>query len=204
MTEQVLNAAESAGPIVVVIAGPNGAGKTTAAQRLLKGELQVVEFLNADLIARGISPFDPEGAAWAASEIMLERMDRLAAKRISFGLETTLAARALAPRIRDLVDLGYTFHLIFLYVATADLAVGRVADRVRAGGHNVPADIIHRRYAAGLKNFFELYRPLATTWQIFDNSRNFDIGLIAAGCHNDVSIVQKVDIWTRIEGGYGQ
>jgi predicted ABC-type ATPase len=107
-------------PIIVVIGGPNGAGKSTAAPRLLKETAHIVEFLNPDLIARGLSPFDPEGAVLAASGVMLQRMDALAAKRVSFGLESTLAARTLAPRLRDLIARGYEFHLVFLYLPSAD------------------------------------------------------------------------------------
>src|SRR5262245_10207921 len=106
-------------PMVFLISGPNGAGKSTAAPRLLRETARVVEFLNADLIARGLSPFDPEGAALAASAVMLERMEALAAKHVSFGLESTLAARSLAPRLRDLIARGYEFHLVFLYLPSA-------------------------------------------------------------------------------------
>src|SRR5262245_55089260 len=101
---------------------------------------------------------------------MLERMDALAARGVSFGLESTLAARSLAPRLRNLISRGYEFHLVFLYLPSADLAVARVADRVRLGGHNVPEATIRRRYESGLRNFFSLYQPIATSWRIFDNS----------------------------------
>jgi predicted ABC-type ATPase len=186
-------------PIVVVIAGPNGAGKSTAAPRLLKGSLGVVEFLNADLIARGLSPFDPEGAALAASGVMLERMETLAVRGVSFGLESTLAARSLAPRLRDLVKRGYEFHLVFLYLPSADLAVGRVADRVRHGGHNVPELTIRRRYDMGLRNFFELYQPIATTWRMFDNSRAGRMDIIARGGQIRVDHVGQSRLWQKIK-----
>jgi predicted ABC-type ATPase len=189
-------------PIVVVIAGPNGAGKSTAAPRLLKGSLGVVEFLNADLIARGLSPFDPEGAALAASGVMLERMESLAAGGISFGLESTLATRSLAPRLRDLIKRGYEFHLVFLYLPSAELAVSRVAKRVRLGGHNVPEVTIRRRYNMGLRNFFELYQPIATTWRVFDNSRAGRMDLIARGAQTfAVQVVQR-QRWGEIETEY--
>ena len=136
-----------------------------------------MEFLNADLIARGLSPFDPEGAALAASGVLLERLEALAAKGVSFGLESTLATRSLAVRLRDLIDRGYEFHLIFLYVPSADISVARVADRVRLGGHNVPENTIRRRYDAGLKNFFSLYQPIAKSWQVINNSTNWSDGL---------------------------
>jgi predicted ABC-type ATPase len=112
---------------------------------------------------------------------MLERMEALAANRVSFGLESTLAARSLAPRLRDLVTRGYEFHLVFLYLASADLAVARVADRVRLGGHNVPEATIRRRYESGLKNFFTLYQPIATSWRMLDNSHAGRMNPIARG-----------------------
>ncbi|MEX0701791.1 MAG: zeta toxin family protein [Planctomycetales bacterium] len=186
-------------PIVVVLGGPNGAGKSTAAPRLLKGALGVVEFINADLIARGISPFDPEGAALAAGEVMLQRMDALAAAGVSFGLESTLAARSLAPRLRELVARGYEFHLVFLYLRSADLAVARVADRVRLGGHNVPENTIRRRYRAGLTNFFDLYRPIAKSWQMFDNSHAGRMELIAAGTRQRASRIPQKALWKKIQ-----
>jgi predicted ABC-type ATPase len=185
--------------VVVLLGGPNGAGKSTAAPRLLQGALAVVEFLNADLIARGISPFAPEGAALAASEVMLRRMDALADAGVSFGLESTLAARSLAPRLRELVERGYEFHLVFLYLRSADLAVARVADRVRLGGHDIPESTIRRRYRAGLRNFFDLYRPTATTWQMFDNSRLGRMKLIAAGRHRRTSRVLQKQLWKKIQ-----
>jgi predicted ABC-type ATPase len=191
-------------PIVVVIAGPNGAGKSTAAPRLLKGSLGVVEFLNADLIARGLSPFDPEGAALAASGVMLERMEELAARGVSFGLESTLATRSLAPRLRDLLARGYEFHLVFLYLPSAYLAASRVADRVRQGGHNVPVATVRRRYEMGLNNFFELYQPIATTWKVFDNSQQTGMEVIAVGRQAGVTDVRQMDLWERIQGEYLQ
>jgi predicted ABC-type ATPase len=188
------------GPIAVVIAGPNGAGKSTAAPRLLKGTLGVVEFLNADLIARGLSPFDPQGAALAASGVMLERMETLAANGVSFGLESTLATRSLAPRLWDLRTRGYQFHMVFLFLPSADLAVGRVADRVRLGGHNVPEATIRRRYDAGLRNFFRLYQPIATTWRMFDNARPGRMGLIASGHETETERVVRKQLWNEIQG----
>lgn len=191
-------------PIAVVIAGPNGAGKSTAAPRLLKGKLQVVEFLNADLIARGLSPFDPEGVALAAGEVFLQRMDALAARGISFGLESTLAARSLAARLRDLISRGYEFHLVFFYLPSDDTAVARVADRVRLGGHNVPEGTVRRRYRAGLKNFFALYQPLATSWQMLDNSPVGGMTLIATGRKTRVDRVVQKQLWRRVQGEFGE
>lgn len=185
-------------PSIIVLAGPNGAGKTTVAPRLLKGGLGVMEFLNADLIARGLSPFDPDRAAVAAGEILLRRMDALTEQRTSFGFETTLAARSLAPRFRSQIAAGYEVHLVFLWLASADLAVARVADRVRLGGHDVPETTVRRRYAAGLSNFFRLYLPLATTWRMYDNSYADRRTLIAAGEGDQIRRVGAKRIWRSI------
>lgn len=202
MGKRVASANEG-GPIAVLIAGPNGAGKSTSAPKLLKGALGVVEFLNADLIARGISPFDPEGAALAASDVMVRRMESLAAAKVSFGLETTLAARTLASRLRSLLSAGYEFHLVFLYLRSAELAVGRVSDRVQLGGHNVPELTIRHRYRSGLKNFFALYQPIATSWQMFDNSMAEGLTLIAAGRQSHTTRVSQKKLWRQINQEFG-
>lgn len=190
---------KAAAPSVVVLAGPNGAGKSTAAPRLLKGAFGVVEFLNADLIARGISPFAPEGVALAASEVLLRRMEALAEQRISFGLESTLAARSLAPRLRALLAAGYEFRLVFLWLPSDRLAVARVANRVRLGGHDVPEATVRRRYRAGLRNFFELYQPIATTWRMYDNSQAGLMRRIAAGSYAGVTRVAHKKLWESIK-----
>lgn len=132
-------------PSIVILAGPNGAGKSTAAPELLQEELAVSEFVNADVIARGLSAFDPDRAAMAAGRVMLARLNELARQRESFAFETTLASRSFAPQLADLRASGYAVHLFLLWLSSADLAVQRVAHRVRSGGHDVPADTIRRR-----------------------------------------------------------
>ena len=168
-------------PNVVVLAGPNGAGKSTSAPSILKDALGVDEFVNADVIAQGLSGFEPERAAMAAGRIMLARLRDLARQRTSFAFETTLASRSFAPWLADLIGQGYQFHLVFLWLPDPDMAVARVAARVREGGHAVPEETIRRRYEAGLRNFFGLYQPMATTWNICDNSGAPMTKLIAAG-----------------------
>ena len=157
-------------PSVVILAGPNGAGKSTAAPALLHGTLAVNVFVNADVIARGLSAFDPESAAIAAGRIMLARLRELAEQRVSFAFETTLASRTFAPWLQDLRVSGYEVHFLFLWLPSPEFALERVADRVRAGGHDVPAATVRRRYRAGLRNFFSLYEPLATSWGLYDSS----------------------------------
>ncbi len=157
-------------PTVVILAGPNGAGKSTAAPELLHDELSVEEFVNADVIARGLSAFNPDSAAIAAGRVMLTRVRELAEQRVSFAFETTLASRSFAPWLRDLRASGYAVHLFFLWLSSADLAVQRVAQRVATGGHNVPEDTVRRRYRAGVRNFFDLYQPIVSSWALFDAS----------------------------------
>jgi predicted ABC-type ATPase len=157
-------------PLVVVIAGPNGAGKSTTATGLLQGALSVREFVNADTIAQGISVFRPESVAMAAGRVMLARLRALAAAHVSFAFETTLASRSFARWLRQLRTQGYKVHLEFLSLASADLAVARVATRVREGGHDVPEEVIRRRFTFGLANFFSLYQPIADSWQVLENA----------------------------------
>lgn len=157
-------------PKLILIAGPNGAGKTTLAPVVLRDVLAVSTFVNADVLAHGLSGFDPEAAAMAAGRIMLERIEHLAQERADFAFETTLASRSFAPWIRGLIANGYEFHLVYLSLPTPEAAIARVHGRVRAGGHFVPDDTVRRRHRRGLENLHDLYHPLASTWRIFDTS----------------------------------
>jgi predicted ABC-type ATPase len=189
-------------PHLVILAGPNGSGKTTVAPKLLRGKLAVGEFVNADLIASGLSVFDPDLAAMAAGRVMLARLKELATHRADFAFETTLASRSFVPWVSELKDVGYRFHLVFLWLNSPDLAVARVADRVRMGGHSVPEATIRRRYGAGLKNFFSLYCPLATTWEMVDNSNGSVIPLIASGRGGVTETVADPQVWDQIREEY--
>ena len=184
-------------PTVIVLAGPNGSGKTTAVPKLLRDLLGVVEFVNADTIAQGLAAFSPELVALEAGAIMLSRLQQLADQRRTFAFETTLAGRSLAPRLTRLVQDGYEFHLVFLWLPSADLAVARVADRVRMGGHHVPEETIRRRYQAGLRNFFGLYMSLATAWRIYDNS-SIEMRLIAQGEGTTLTRVSDPGKWQEL------
>lgn len=190
-------------PHVVALSGPNGAGKSTAAPALLKGALGVTEFVNPDIIAQGLSAFEPERAALSAGRIMLTRLRELARQRVNFAFETTLASRRLAPRLAELKRRGYLVHLIFLWLPSADVAVERVVERVRMGGHAVPEDTIRRRYVAGLRNFFALYRPLADTWRMYDTSRLPPPRLIAWGERLATRVADE-QAWRQIVRGYGR
>lgn len=184
-------------PSVVILAGPNGAGKSTVAPALLQGALAVNEFVNADVIARGISAFDPDSAAIAAGRVMLTRLHELAAQRVSFAFETTLASRSFAPWLRELRASGYAIHLLFLWLPSADFALDRVADRVRAGGHDVPAETVRRRYRVGLRNFFHLYEPLMSGWVVYDSSGPRP-RLVAERLAPDPPKVYDGDVWTVV------
>lgn len=155
---------------IIIIAGPNGAGKTTFAREYLPLEVGITAFINADLIAAGLSPFAPELAARRAGRLMLEEIDRCAAAGISFAFETTLAGKAYGQRIRFWQASGYSVKLIFLQLPSVEQAVARVELRVSQGGHAIPPEVIARRFKAGLHNFETLYRPLVNEWQTIDNA----------------------------------
>ena len=189
----------SSSPTVVALAGPNGAGKSTAGPNILKETLGVMEFVNADAIAQGLSAFAPDEVAITAGRIMLERMRELAGRKANFAFETTLAGRNHAVWLRELRKARYEFHLIYLWLPSADFAVERVRDRVRLGGHPVPEEVIRRRYVSGLRNMFELYLPLAATWRVYDNSAGFAPKLIAMGMGPRTSEIGDQEKWATIE-----
>ncbi len=184
-------------PIVVVLAGPNGAGKTTGAERLLRDHVAVAEFVNADVIARGLSAFDPERSAMSAGRILLDRVHALAAERANFAFETTLASRSFAPWLRDLVNSGFEFHLVYLWLPSPEAAIARVAARVRSGGHDIPAETVRRRYRRGLRNLFDLYLPIATGWALFDGAGPSPTP-IARGTAGGPTDVLDSKTWARI------
>jgi predicted ABC-type ATPase len=190
---------DEARPSVVVIAGPNGSGKSTAAPELLNGVLGVSEFVNADIIAQGLSAFNPERAAMAAGRIMLARIKELAHAHVSFAFETTLASRSFAPWISDLIAGGYDFRLVFLWLPSPEMALERVAQRVREGGHHVPDEIVRRRYIKGLGNLFALYQPLAIQWRIYDAAQSHRPKLIAEGRGVDENNILDQECWQAIQ-----
>jgi predicted ABC-type ATPase len=185
-------------PSIVILAGPNGAGKSTAAPELLQDELGISEFVNADVIARGLSAFDPDRAAMAAGRVMLARLNELARQRESFAFETTLASRSFAPWLKDLRDSGYAVHLFFLWLSSPELAVQRVAHRVRSGGHDVPVDTIRRRYHAGVRNLFNLYQPVVTSWAVY-NCSGPQSQLVAEAVDVAPIKVYDRDVWAEVQ-----
>ena len=155
-----------------IIAGCNGAGKTTASFTILPEIWHCKEFVNADEIARGLSPLNPESVAVQAGRIMLKRIDELLEQGQSFSIETTLATRSYVQLVKRAQTLGYTASLLFFWLNSPEVAIQRVAKRVSEGGHNIPTDVIRRRYQLGLSNFFNLYKDVVDTWTLVDNASN--------------------------------
>jgi predicted ABC-type ATPase len=157
-------------PQLYIIAGPNGVGKTTYVKRFLPERVRCLEFINADMIAQGLAPFAPDKASVRAGRIMLERLDELVQKQESFSFETTLSGRGYVAFLRQCRAAGYRIHLDFLWVPALALTSARVRELVSKGGHDIPGAVQERRFFAGLRNLFALYRPLLDHWRLFDNS----------------------------------
>jgi predicted ABC-type ATPase len=185
-------------PQLVLIAGPNGAGKSTLAPTLLKEKFRKVEFVNADSIAQGLSAFRPETVVFEAGRLMLKRLLALANDQKDFAFESTMASKSYAHWIEQLQEKGYRFYLIFLWLESADLAVQRVRERVRAGGHDVPEAVIRRRYSRGIKNFFNLFRPLANSWVVYDNSEKEPVLIASGGKKRKTQVIRK-KLWLTIQ-----
>jgi len=157
-------------PRCIVIAGPNGAGKTTFAREFLPRDAGVVHFVNADLIAGGLSPLRPELAALSAGRLFLDELDRLAAARLDFAFETTLSGLGHVRRLQQWKPVGYRIEMVFLRLRSPRISLRRIAARVRQGGHNVPRSDVLRRFDRGWKNFGVAYKALADEWAVYDNS----------------------------------
>jgi predicted ABC-type ATPase len=157
-------------PNLYIIAGPNGSGKTTFVRKFLPDYAKCLNFVNADLIASGLSPFSPDVAAIKAGRLMLEQIYEYADKGVDFAFETTLAGKSYVKLLKDLKNKSYKIHVYFLWVSNVKLAINRIAERVKIGGHDVPKETVRRRFSRGLHNLFNLYMPLLDSWIIFDNS----------------------------------
>jgi len=160
---------------ILIIAGPNGAGKTTFATEFLPKEAECPNFINADLIAEGINPFRPEESAVKASRMMIEMMDAYVMKGESFSFETTLSGRNYLRLIPEWQEKGYRVKLYFLELPDPEIAVARVKQRVKEGGHSIPEEVIHRRFCAGLNNFEKLYKRTVDEWILIDNSGEWPV-----------------------------
>jgi len=159
-------------PRCIVIAGPNGAGKTTFAWEFLPKEAGVVHFVNADLLAAGLSPLQPQAAALAAGKLLLRELDRLSRARVSFAFESTLSGLTYVPRLKRWKESGYRIEIIFLKLQSPQLALRRIAARVKQSGHDVAQADVLRRFKRGWENFTNVYKPLAESWEVYDNSGN--------------------------------
>ena len=180
-----------------IIAGCNGAGKTTAAFTILPEIWHCKEFVNADEIARGLSPLNPESVAMQAGRIMLERIEELLSQGISFSIETTLATRSYVQLVKRAQDEGYPVTLLFFWLNSPEVAIQRVAKRVSEGGHNIPTDVIRRRYQLGLHNFFNLYKDVVDTWTLVDNASNPRQIIAADGEIFNVELYKIIESYVR-------
>jgi predicted ABC-type ATPase len=172
-----------------IISGCNGAGKTTASYTVLPEVLDCREFVNADEIARGLSPFNPESVAIEAGRLMLSRIEELLERDESFSIETTLATKSYINLVRRAQAKGYNVRLLFFWLRTPDLAVQRVAERVAKGGHNIPTDVIRRRYVAGISNLFRLFMREVDYWEIYDNSEYPAVQIATGGKNEETEII---------------
>ncbi|MBI4115383.1 MAG: zeta toxin family protein [Candidatus Omnitrophica bacterium] len=173
-----------------VVAGPNGSGKTTFARKFLPEYVKCKQFVNADLIAGGLAPFSPEAAALHAGRLLVEEIKKLSDKGMDFGFETTLSGKSYAVTLKKLKDEGYQIQLFFLWIPTIDLALSRIKDRVKRGGHDIPEPVVRRRFHKGIQHLFSLYRPLIDSWILFDNSGS-DPDLIAYEENRTVHVVAE-------------
>lgn len=187
---------------VYIIAGPNGAGKTTFARKFLPDYAECDNFINADLIAQGLSPFSPRVAAMKSGRLVLERIRDFASKGEDFAFETTLSGKTYLSLLGDLKNQGYAVNLFFLWVPNVQFSLARIKDRVKMGGHDVPAIDVERRFGRGLKNLFDNYMPILDSWYLFDSSTSV-IRLIANET-NGTLVVKERESFDRIKQAAGK
>ncbi|QEC54270.1 zeta toxin [Anseongella ginsenosidimutans] len=185
-------------PNLYIIAGCNGAGKTTASYTLLPQILNCREFVNADSIAAGLSPFEPDGVAFEAGRIMLRRIRQLMNEREDFAFETTLSTRSYVSLVREAQGKGYIITLVYFWLRSFEQAMERVRIRVSKGGHHIPTDVIKRRYDRGIDNLFHLYIPACDYWLVVDNSGK-EPDMVAEGETNLPEVIYNTDIWDIIK-----
>jgi len=185
-------------PNLYIIAGPNGAGKTTASYTLLPEMLNCINFVNADEIARGLSPFSPDTVDVQAARIMLQRIDELLAQKADFAIETTLATRSYVQLVARAQSLGYKVHLLFFCLETPEQAIQRVAQRVSQGGHNIPENVIRRRFTRGIDNLIHLYLPVCNSALVFDNTKGAPRIIAELEPSTRSMLVYDQNIWDKI------
>ncbi|WP_044264200.1 zeta toxin family protein [Bacteroides timonensis] len=181
-----------------IISGCNGAGKTTASYTVLPEVLQCKEFVNADEIARGLSPFNPANVAIEAGRLMLQRIDELLKNKENFSIETTLATRSYIRLVNQAQKQGYKVSLIYFWLNSPELAVERVAQRVSNGGHDIPKETVLRRYQAGINNLFDIYMPQVDYWLLADNSHTPRV-IVAEGGRDMATEVHDVKLFNTIQ-----
>ncbi len=192
-------------PQLFILAGCNGAGKTTTAKILLPKFLGGIEFVNADIIAAKLNPDFPESVSFQAGRIMLERVDILLSEKSSFAIETTLATKSYVGLTKKAQSLGYEVVLMYFWLESYDMALRRVAKRVREGGHFIPDEDVKRRYEGGIRNLVDLFIPVVNRWSVYDNSDyNFRNPQLIAKNEEDKSvIIENEEIWLKLQS-YGK
>ena len=185
-------------PNLYIIAGPNGAGKTTASYHLLPEVLHCPNFVNADEIARGLSPFAPETVAVQAGRIMLKRIEELLPQRVDFAIETTLSTRSYVQLVHRAQALGYKVHLIFFFLENEEQAIQRVAQRVSNGGHNIPEDDIRRRFKRGIYNLIHLYMPICDSVLVYNNAHGDAILVSEQEIPTSEVLVYEPEMWNQL------
>ena len=181
-----------------IVSGCNGAGKTTASYTVLPEILECREFVNADEIARGLSPFNAEGVAIEAGRLMLQRIEELLKEDVTFAIETTLATRSYVSLVKRAQRQGYRVNLLYFWLSSPELAMRRVAERVSKGGHDIPEEIIRRRYTAGINNLFKLFMPVVDYWAIFDNSAT-PRRIVATGGRKSETVTMEEELLRTIK-----
>jgi len=187
---------------VYIIAGPNGSGKTTFARKFLPDYVKCPNFINADLIAQGLSPFSPRSAAIKSGKLVLQQIREFTESGVDFAFESTLAGKLYVNLFKELKAKGYKLHLFFLWIPDSQLAIARIKDRVAEGGHHVPTEDVKRRFDRSISNFFKMYRPLLDSWMFFNNAgikpaliakkNNSSIDIVDDGLFNQ--IVEKIGV----------
>jgi len=175
---------------VYIIAGPNGSGKTTFAKLFLPEYVNCPNFVNADLIAQGLAPFEPRTAAIKAGKLVLQQINEYARRGFDFAFETTLSGKSYAKLLSELKSQEYSLHLFFLWIPSPELAIARIKDRVAEGGHHVPPEDVRRRFVRGLRNFFKMYESILDSWVLIDNSKSKPV-LIAKRQNGDREVMDQ-------------
>jgi predicted ABC-type ATPase len=181
---------------IYIIAGPNGSGKTTFAKLFLPEYVNCPNFVNADLIASGLAPFKPLSAAMKAGRLVLQQIKGFAGRGIDFAFETTLSGTSYARSLKELKNKGYALHIFFLWIPSPELAIQRIKDRVKEGGHDVPVEDVKRRFSRGINNFFKIYEPLLDSWMMFDNSKSRPV--LIARKNNGNKEIEKPELFKEI------